>query len=499
MTTTSVRLAALISVSISIGAGFATPCRAAEDYALSLEECIDFALKKNLDLQSGQTVPLIAEYNLRAARSAYEPSLTANFSHRSTTSPGGVDSQTNELFRGTETMRDHYGAGITGRLPTGATYSIGANKTRTDVMNLGGQFFNEHAFVGADIRQPLLKNLWIDSTRLQIEVGRLNLRLSESGLQSLLINVITNVELAYYNLIAARDRLKIFQQSYELASQLVQSHQKQVAAGRMARLDEKQAQARVATSEAALFAGRNQLAERENALKLLISADFASWADHVLVPSTPMDKEAEPKSRESSWAQALTNRTEMIQARLQLEKEHVQLRFAKNQRFPSLDLTASYAYTGSSGEIRHRKTPDYGIGIALTIPLGNGAARARVEAQKLRQRQSLIAYKKLEQQIMADVLDAMNAVESNAQRVKATGEARAFAETALEAEQKKLANGKSTNFIVLQLQADLTQARLNESLAIVDYNRALATLSLTEATTLERHSISLRDPRNTNQ
>jgi outer membrane protein TolC len=100
---------------------------------------------------------------------------------------------------------------------------------------------------------------------------------------------------------------------------------------------------------------------------------------------------------------------------------------------------------------------------------------------------------------MADVLDAMNAVESNAQRVKATGEARAFAETALEAEQKKLANGKSTNFIVLQLQADLTQARLNESLAIVDYNRALATLSLTEATTLERHSISLRDPRNTNQ
>ena len=93
--------------------------------------------------------------------------------------------------------------------------------------------------------------------------------------------------------------------------------------------------------------------------------------------------------------------------------------------------------------------------------------------------------------VMAEVLSSLNAVKSSTERVKATREARAFAETALKAEETKLANGKGTNFIVLQLQADLTQARLSETLAIVDYNRALATLALREASTLERHGMAL--------
>jgi outer membrane protein len=483
---------AIGGVTRAILACFAAIECAAEERPLSLAECIDLSIKHNLDLESGLKTPLIAAQNLRSARAAYEPSFSVDSNYRSTTSPGGVDTQTSQFFSGTETTWDRYGTGLSGQLPTGMTYSLGASKTRTDVLN-NGAFFNENGVVGVDVRQPLLKNLWIDSTRLQIALGRLNLRISESQLRSLLMSLVTNVEFAYYDLVAARDRLRIIQQSYELASQLVESHRKQVNVGRMARLDEKQAQSRVATSEAALFAARNQVTERETALKLLISDDFAAWADKAIIPATAIEQKVTELSRDSSWARALTQRPEVTQARLQLDKENVQLRFARNQRFPSLDLTASYALTGSDQDIRNGDTPDYGVGFVFSIPLGNSVARARHEAQKLRKQQALIAYKGLEQQVMAEVLNAMNAVDSSARRVTATSDARAFAETALEAEEKKLANGKSTNFIVLQLQADLTQARLNETLALVDYNRALATLALREASTLDRHSISLRD------
>lgn len=455
----------------------ATVC--AEERALSLHECIRLALHHNLDLQSGRRDPLVAKQNLREAAAGYEPSFRVRSDYRSTTTE-----QSGVL---NETAGGSYEAGLAGQLAYGMTYSLGANRDATP---------NENSSVGGEVRQPLLKNRSVDSLRLQIGLSELELQSSRSGLHDLLMNVVTDVEFAYYDLVAARDRLRIIQQANELAAELVKSHRKQVEVGRMARLDEKQAQAAVATSEASLLAASNLVTRRENALKLLITDDFADWVDTVIVPTAAMQDKVAAVSREASWARALTDRPDIVQAKLRLEKEDVQLRFAKNQRFPSLDLVASYDLSGTDENVRDGETPDYSVGLVFSMPLGHGEARAGLEARRIRKQQALLAYKKLEQRVMAEVVNALNDVESSAGRVTATSQARAFAETALEAEEKKLANGKSTNFIVLQLQNDLTQARLNETLAIVDYNRALATLALREASTLKRHSIALEPNRN---
>jgi len=467
------RLPALLLIPALLCILVAAVC-GAEERTLSLGECVLLALDHNLDLQSGRGDPLVSAQNLREAAAGYEPSFRVRSEYRSTTTDqdGVLD----------ETDGGSYEAGLAGQLAYGMTYSLGANRKTTP---------NENSFVGGEVRQPLLKNRSIDSLRLKIGLNRLDLQSSRSGFHDLLMNVVTGVEFAYYDLVAARDRLRIIQQANELAAELVKSHRKQVEVGRMARLDEKQAQAAVATSEASLLAASNLVTRRENALKLLITDDFADWVDTTIVPTSAMQDKVTAVSREASWAQALRNRPDIIRAKLQLEKEDVQLRFAKNQRFPSLDLAASYGLSGTDENVRDGETPDYSVGLVFSMPLGNGEARARIEARRIRKQQALLAYKKLEQRVMAEVVNALNDVQSSAGRVTATAQARAFAETALEAEEKKLANGKSTNFIVLQLQNDLTQARLNETLAIVDYNRALATLALREASTLKRHSIAL--------
>ncbi|MGY8674098.1 MAG: TolC family protein, partial [Verrucomicrobiia bacterium] len=77
------------------------------------------------------------------------------------------------------------------------------------------------------------------------------------------------------------------------------------------------------------------------------------------------------------------------------------------------------------------------------------------------------------------------------QRITATRESRLYAEAALDAEEKKLINGKSTSFFVLQLQRDLTAARSTELRALADYNRALSTLWLSEGTTLEKRKLDV--------
>jgi len=85
------------------------------------------------------------------------------------------------------------------------------------------------------------------------------------------------------------------------------------------------------------------------------------------------------------------------------------------------------------------------------------------------------------------ILTAQSAFE----RMEATRQARVYAEEALAAEQKKLENGKSTSFVVLSLQRDLTAASSAELQAIADYYKALAVLHQDEGATLEALGISL--------
>jgi outer membrane protein len=88
--------------------------------------------------------------------------------------------------------------------------------------------------------------------------------------------------------------------------------------------------------------------------------------------------------------------------------------------------------------------------------------------------------------------DAVKVVEVNYERVGTTKQAREFAEIALQAEQTKMENGRSTSFIVLQLQRDLTTSRSEEIRALAEYNKALSQLALREGTMLARHKIELQ-------
>jgi len=92
---------------------------------------------------------------------------------------------------------------------------------------------------------------------------------------------------------------------------------------------------------------------------------------------------------------------------------------------------------------------------------------------------------------MVQIDDALKQAQSDFERVAATKQARLYQEAALDAEQKKLENGKSTSFQVLIIQRDLTNARSQEIRALADYNNSLAQLALSEGATLQRRHMSL--------
>ena len=167
--------------------------------------------------------------------------------------------------------------------------------------------------------------------------------------------------------------------------------------------------------------------------------------------------------------------------------------------FPRLDLVGGYGLQSwenslgdTLGDIRNQSNPVYSYGVEFSIPLGgNRAARNSYKASRAAKQQAALQLKKMEQVVLVQVDDSLKLARSVYKRTNSTREARVYAEEALEAEEKKLQNGVSTPFVVLQLQQKLTDTRTAEIRALSDYNKALAQLALNEGSTLEKNHLGV--------
>jgi outer membrane protein len=338
----------------------------------------------------------------------------------------------------------------------------------------------------------------IDAPRMTIRLNKIGLRTSHLLLEDQVMETITLLEQAYYDLIFTRENVVVQQQAVELANRLAAENQKRVDVGQLAPLDARQAEAQAATSRADLIAAQSALAVQENLMKQLIASNYAEWATVRLEPSGSLLALKQDFNLQESWRKGLTRHPAVLVAQLSAEQAGIQLKFDRNQIFPQLDLFATYGYNGSGSEfsgtfydIQQRNRPVYSYGGSISIPLANTSARNNYKASKMTLQQAVLAVKTAERDRMRAIDDDIKLAQSGFERVAATRAAREYAEEALLAEQTKLENGKSTTYTVLQLQRDLTAARASEIQALSEYNKSLSQLSRDEGTTFERLGINL--------
>ena len=93
---------------------------------LSLQDCIELALHHNLDVQIQRFNPEISLYTLNGQYGAYDPTISLSAEHDYNQSAGGIDPQ-GRTFGGTETEVDRFSAGLSGTLPWGTVYNLGAS------------------------------------------------------------------------------------------------------------------------------------------------------------------------------------------------------------------------------------------------------------------------------------------------------------------------------------------------------------------------------------
>jgi outer membrane protein TolC len=463
---------------------------------LSLEDCIRMALARNFDVQIQRFNPQISRFNLEASRGSYDPNWTFSGTERFSKSDVQIDPEFNVAIGGAETTTESGQSTISGVIPTGLNYSLFSSANRRSGNRFRGSQYD--STLGIQLTQPLLRNLWIDAPRLAIRTGRLDLDISKHRLKDTIIRTVTLVENAYYDLIFAVRNVEVQQKSLSLAEQLLEDNRKRVKVGSMAPLEEKQAESQVAARRADLISAIQSLATQQNTLKNLLTDDYIAWSDIEIKPRETLIAVEAPFDKQASWRKGIASRPDLLILKDQLERENINVRYRHNQLFPSLDLTASYNQVGldsnpgdTIGEALAGNNPNYSIGARVTIPLGNRAARNRYQASKIAKMQAILRVKQTEQNVLVEIDNAIRNAESTYRRVEATRDAREYAEAALAAEEKKLANGASTSFVVLQMQRDVTNARSSEIRAIADYNKALASVASSEASTLERKNIEL--------
>ncbi len=484
--------------------------------SMTLAESISIALEHNLDIQIERINPLIAESNRRMVYGDYDPVMSLRTSHDFNQDPGGLDAQ-QRPYLGSVTDSDALSGSLSGVLPTGMSYSLSSfaantygNAPRfltigTNQIVIRDAFENSRAqFLVGELRQPLLKNFWIDGTRLSLRLKTKDLKVADLNLRMRIINTVSSVEQAYYDLIASRENVKSAEIALQLAKRLYEENKKKVEVGTMAQLDERQAQAQMAANEAALIEARRSVDFGQNVLKALLSDDYEKWHPVTIVPQEKLEALPEDLDTQRAWDQAFQLRPDLHALVTDLERRDLITKFTRNQMFPQLDVFGSVGWQGSGsefsdamGQVSDGSAPRHTYGAVLTFPLSNRRARETHRVSKDERAQAELRLRQFRQQVMVGVSDAIQQAQSSFQRVGATRAARQFAEEALSAEEKKLANGKSTSFEVLRIQRDLTQARFDETRAYTDYNKALATVRQREGSTLLKFNLETPPPART--
>jgi len=466
---------------------------------LTIEEAVQLSLENNLGIRVARIDPQIQDLSVAQALAVWSPTVTSRLQGASTDSPS------NSFLsgaQGTKTSDDRISSnfGIEQALPWGGSYNIGWDSVRSTTTNLFSNFSPQvRSSLAFTYRQPLLRGFSIDSARQQVLVTEKNREIADFSMRETIALTARAVRHAYWDLAYAIASLDVQRQSLDLAAESLRNTRARIEIGTTAPVDAIEAEAEVALREEAVVLGEAQIETTEDALRALVydpaAADF--WTLHIepadLPPFVPAAVDTDAAMRN-----ALERRSDLQQARKNLEAQDVNIRYSRNQTLPDVTASLDYGLTGLGGTQFIRGTgfpgpvigqsersfatvlgdlfgndfPSWTASLNVSYPIGANPQEAALARTRLQYSQQQTQLRNAELQVAAQVREAGRQMLTNQRRVETTAVSRQLSERRLEAEERKLAAGTSTSFFVFQAQRDLAQARNDELRAIIDYHRS---------------------------
>jgi outer membrane protein len=486
----------------TFGAG--VPTNALELGALG-EQLTTLSLQGPIAQSNGPAIPI------------FDPAIVGQLNWTHLTTP-----LTNTVTTGTATMLTNStiaDAGIQQGFASGGQVSLAFNNTHqsiNSIRNAYNPFTSSN--LGLTVTQPLLRGFGLSLNRRFIEIARNEQRITSQLFRLQLSTTVYGVIRLYTDLVALTEDVKVKRESVSLAEKLFADTKAQVEEGTLAQIEMTRSNALVFSSRQDLINARGLLEEQEAIVKSYLTKtgnEDPEIQSATIIPTDLLDipEKEEIRPIQDLIADAVAQRPDLNQARLQIENVEIGLKGSRNARLPQVDLVgvaqnnglsgalnplapgADPAFVGGYGGILDqlftRKYPTYGVGVQVTLPVRNRIAEADLARDELQLRQSQIRQRQLLNQARLQVEDALIAMRRARASYEAATQARVLQEKSLQAEQAKFEVGASTSFFVIQYENLLAQSKSTEVAAKSAYVKARAALQFATGGILDANQINL--------
>jgi len=514
----------------------------------TLREAIITALERNVDIQLERENVRLAEFDLYAARGVYDPSFTSTLSFvpqrfanatpsAAITTPGGNVIEGVGKVISVKTLT--YNFGMTRQIERqGGQLQINFNNTRTNSnrSNFDPQYQPQFSL---GYTQPLMRNRKIDQFRRGVTIQKKQLDLSDATFRQRAIQIIAQVQQAYWDLAFAIRDEEIQREAVKLAETQLANNQRQVEVGTLAPIDVVTAATTVESRRISVISAMNQVTQAENTLKQLVAEgqDADVWTAKIR-PAESFEIQPVTVQLEEAVRLARSNRPELTQLLLQKDINATNIDFFRDQTKPQIDAFATYTPSGIGGtptRSTFRRNaqggfvldengnpitsvdPDfqgsYGtalknllsnrystlqVGLNISIPWKNRVAEANLGRALEDTKRIDLLVRKQQLDIEAQIRNDVQAIEFAKMRIEAARAQQQFAQQQLDGEQKRFEAGLTTTFFVLQRQNDLSVAKGQYIRALTDYNKLVAQLQRDIGTTLSNNNIEVKSEANPN-
>ena len=481
---------------------------------LTLDEALRIAMRQNLGVELQRYEFRQSGEDLRSQYGIFDWYSTANIGRDSNETP------TISRFQPTGSGGYDANFGVGQTIPTGGQYTVGWTNSRATTTGGGANISPAYrSGLAFNFNQPLMRDFGVDVTRRGITIARNTLGINREAFRTQLMNTAVSVEQAYLNLIYARRQVEVVKEALFLARDQGRITQIRIEVGASAPLDILQPRVQIATSEESLILAVAEVRNAEDILRALLNLDRSEW-DRPIVPTDEVISTPTTVDVDAAVDRALQLRPEVRQQALRTSTTRVQHLYARNQVLPQIDFGVGYNLNGLAGrtieidettgqptgrifssnygeavsQLFENQFPSWNVGVNFALPIRNIAARAEARRAELDLQQSRVDEASTRQNIILDVRQSARLIDTTARTIAATRAAREAAEQNLEAERRRYENGMTTNFQVLEVQRQLSEARVRELQALIGYNQAVADFHRAVGDVLEARNIAVEEP-----
>ncbi len=398
--------------------------------ALNLQQTLEKGLKDNPSLQAYKQALEASEYNLKAKRGSFGPSLTTNYSYLH------LDEE-----------------------PRSQGQKAGDQDLWTLNLNLS---------------QPLFTGFYLlnDYQKAKLEKEQASLRLKQAR-----IELAYKIEESFFNFLKAQAEVKSALKSTERLKSHLQVVTNFYNVGLKPKIEVLQAQVELSQAEQYLIAAQNQQKTQAALLNSLLNIPITQEQNYIgELNFLPLNL-----SLEECLQEAWKNRPDLILAQKSVEIAHKEKKLALSSFYPQVEADFDYYRYGKDPRVNGTKFKDpsqWQVSVGLKWNLFESGQ----SFYKVKQAQSNIfrlesEYQNLKNTLSFEVKAAYLKVQSQKQSIIVAKKGLAEAEEGFRLAQARYEAKVGTNTDVLDAQARLSKAEANYIQAMADYLIALANLN----------------------